>query len=122
MRLGQRSDVTSSDVEGAIGAGRHEQSGERTTCRNGYRARTLDTRLGSLQLRINDEWQLQHRHMHTEAMAELTPAIHWRQEVIEGSQPGRDGRAGTGGSGEAARQTQYQRTNQNQVRQIERRP
>src|SRR6195952_447878 len=40
------------DVEGVIGAGRHERTGERTTYRNGYRDRTLDTRLGSLQLRI----------------------------------------------------------------------
>jgi transposase-like protein len=40
------------DVEGLIGAGRHERSGDRTTDRNGYRDRTLDTRLGSLQLRI----------------------------------------------------------------------
>jgi putative transposase len=40
------------DVEGLIGAGRHERSGDRTTCRKGYRDRTLDTRLGSLQLRI----------------------------------------------------------------------
>ena len=38
------------DVEGLIGAGRHERSGGRTTNRNGYRDRTLDTRLGSLQL------------------------------------------------------------------------
>src|SRR5205823_9866013 len=37
------------DVEGLIGAGRYEHSGERTTWRNGYRDRTLDTRLGSLQ-------------------------------------------------------------------------
>ena len=35
------------DVEGLIGAGRHERSGDRTTYRNGYRDRTLDTRLGS---------------------------------------------------------------------------
>src|ERR1700719_4537768 len=41
-----------SDVEGMIGAGRYERSGERTTWRNGYRDRTLDTRLGSLQWRI----------------------------------------------------------------------
>jgi hypothetical protein len=41
-----------SDVEGVIGAGRYERSGERTTWRNGYRDRTLETRLGSLQLRI----------------------------------------------------------------------
>jgi putative transposase len=40
------------DVEGLIGAGRYERSGERTTWRNSYRDRTLDTRLGALQLRI----------------------------------------------------------------------
>ena len=40
------------DVEGLIGAGRHERSGDRLNYRNGYRDRTLDTRLGSLQLRI----------------------------------------------------------------------
>ena len=41
-----------SDVDGLIGAGRYERSGERTTWRNGHRDRVLDTRLGSLQLRI----------------------------------------------------------------------
>src|SRR5919199_3620917 len=40
------------DVEGLIGAGRHERTGERLNWRNGFRDRTLDTRLGSLQLRI----------------------------------------------------------------------
>ncbi len=35
------------DVEGVIGAGRHERTGDRTTYRNGYRDRTLDTRLGA---------------------------------------------------------------------------
>ena len=40
------------DVEGMIGAGRYERSGERTTWRNGYRERTLDTRLGPLNLKI----------------------------------------------------------------------
>ena len=40
------------DVDGVIGAGRYERSGERTTHRHGYRDRTLDTGLGSLQLRI----------------------------------------------------------------------
>src|SRR3954463_1564234 len=40
------------DVEGLIGAGRHERSADRQTYRNGYRDRVLDTRLGSLQLRI----------------------------------------------------------------------
>ena len=41
-----------SDVEGLIGAVRYERSDERTTWRNGYSDRTLDTRLGTLQLRI----------------------------------------------------------------------
>jgi putative transposase len=40
------------DVEGMIGAGRHERTLERATYRNGYRDRSLDTRLGSLQLHI----------------------------------------------------------------------
>jgi putative transposase len=40
------------DVEGLIGAGRHERSAERLNYRNGYRERSLDTRLGSLQRRI----------------------------------------------------------------------
>jgi len=40
------------DVEGLIGAGRHERTGERLNYRNGFRDRMLDTRLGSLQLRI----------------------------------------------------------------------
>lgn len=40
------------DVEGRIGAGRHQRSGDRITYRNGYRDRSLDTRLGEVQLRI----------------------------------------------------------------------
>src|SRR4051795_8094432 len=40
-----------SDVEGLIGAGRHERTAERLNYRNGYRDRSLDTRLGTLQLR-----------------------------------------------------------------------
>ena len=40
------------DVEGLVGAGRHERSPERLNYRNGYRDRVLDTRLGSLQLRV----------------------------------------------------------------------
>src|ERR1700747_3509693 len=35
------------DVEGLIGAGRYERSGERTTWRNGHRERVFDTRLGA---------------------------------------------------------------------------
>src|SRR4051812_47408496 len=41
-----------SDVEGLIGAGRYERSAERLNYRNGYRERALDTRLGTLQLRV----------------------------------------------------------------------
>jgi transposase-like protein len=40
------------DVEGMIGAARHERSPERLNYRNGYRERALDTRLGTLQLRV----------------------------------------------------------------------
>ena len=40
------------DVEGLIGAGRHERSADRLNYRNGYRERTLDSRLGQLQLRV----------------------------------------------------------------------
>ena len=40
------------DVEGLIGAGRHERSAERLNYRNGYRDRTFETRLGPLSLRI----------------------------------------------------------------------
>ena len=40
------------DVEELIGAGRHERSADRLNYRNGYRDRSLDTRLGPLSLRI----------------------------------------------------------------------
>ena len=40
------------DVEGLIGAGRYERPGERLNWRNGFRDRTLETRLGALRLRI----------------------------------------------------------------------
>src|SRR3712207_3684514 len=40
------------DVEGLIGARRYERTGERLNWRNGYRERTLDTRLGPMQLRV----------------------------------------------------------------------
>ena len=39
---------TVSTVEGLIGTGRHERTGERLNYRNGFRDRTLDTRLGAL--------------------------------------------------------------------------
>ena len=44
--------IMEADVDGVIGAGRHERSGDRTTWRNGYRDRSLDTRLGTLNLKI----------------------------------------------------------------------
>ena len=40
------------DVEGLIGAGRHERSAERVNYRTGYRDRGFETRLGPLSLRI----------------------------------------------------------------------
>ena len=40
------------DVEGVIGAGRHERTEGRLTYRNGYRDRELKTRLGSVNLRV----------------------------------------------------------------------
>src|SRR3984893_7318512 len=42
------------DVEGLIGAGRHERSGDRLNYRNGHRDRTLDRRLGPLGLRTRE--------------------------------------------------------------------
>ena len=39
-------------MEGRIGAGRRERSGERAAWRDGHRERTLDARLGPLELRI----------------------------------------------------------------------
>lgn len=44
--------IMEADVDGLIGAGRHERNGDRTTWRNGYRDRSLDTRLGTLNLRV----------------------------------------------------------------------
>lgn len=44
--------IMEADVEGLIGAGRWERNADRATWRNGYRERTLDTRLGTLNLKI----------------------------------------------------------------------
>ena len=44
--------IMEADVEGVIGAGRWERSGDRQTWRNGHRDRTLETRLGPLNLKI----------------------------------------------------------------------
>src|SRR4051795_430356 len=40
------------DVEGLVGAARHERPPDRLNYRDGYRERALDTRLGTLQLRV----------------------------------------------------------------------
>ncbi len=44
--------LMAADVEGLIGAGRHERTGERLNDRNGLRDRTLDTRLAALRPRV----------------------------------------------------------------------
>ena len=44
--------IMEADVEGLIGAGKHERADQRTTWRNGYRERALDTRLGTLNLKV----------------------------------------------------------------------
>lgn len=44
--------IMEADVEGVVGASRHERAEGRTTYRNGYRDRSLDTRLGTLNLRV----------------------------------------------------------------------
>src|SRR5215208_340587 len=45
-------ELMEAEVSAQIGAGRYERSQERTTQRNGYRARAWDTRVGSLELQI----------------------------------------------------------------------
>lgn len=40
------------DAKGLIGAGKHERNAERLTYRNGFRDRSLDARLGRLNLRF----------------------------------------------------------------------
>ena len=44
--------IMEADIDGLIGAGRHERSSDRSTWRNGYRDRSLDTLLGTLNLKI----------------------------------------------------------------------
>ena len=44
--------IMDADVEALTGAARHERSPDRLNYRNGYRERMLETRLGSLNLRI----------------------------------------------------------------------
>lgn len=44
--------IMEADVEGVIGAGRRKRGEHRTTWRNGYRDRALNTRLGKLNLKV----------------------------------------------------------------------
>ena len=44
--------IMDADVDNIVGAVRHERSPERLTYRNGYRERTLETRLGALELKV----------------------------------------------------------------------
>lgn len=44
--------IMDAGVDNIIGAARHERGPERLTYRNGYRERTLETRLGSLELKV----------------------------------------------------------------------
>ena len=44
--------IMTHDVENLIGAARHERSADRLAYRNGYRERSLETRLGTLDLKI----------------------------------------------------------------------
>jgi transposase-like protein len=45
-------EVMEIEVAQHLGAERYEHAAERTGARNGYRERTLDTRVGSLELRV----------------------------------------------------------------------
>ena len=44
--------IMEQDVENIVGASRHERSDDRLTYRNGYRDRSLETRLGTLDLKV----------------------------------------------------------------------
>lgn len=44
--------VLEARITESLGAGRHERSDDRQGCRNGYRARTLFTRVGSVTLQV----------------------------------------------------------------------
>lgn len=45
-------ELMETEVSAQIGAGRYERTDERNPQRNGYRPRTWDTRVGSLELQI----------------------------------------------------------------------
>lgn len=48
--------IMEADVDGLIGVGRYERGDGRQTWRNGCRDRSLDTRLGTLNLKIPKMW------------------------------------------------------------------
>ena len=54
----------------AASSGQRDRSWS-ATCRQAWRARLI----GAVLLEQNDEWQLQHRYMQVEAMAELTAPV-----------------------------------------------
>lgn len=49
---GMVQELMEAEVRAQIGAGRYERTDERSTQRNGYRSRTWDTRVGSMELAI----------------------------------------------------------------------
>ena len=59
-----------------IGVGRHERTGDRLNYRSGYGERSLDTRLGSLQLRIP---KLRQGHLRNALAHVPKPARHGRR-------------------------------------------
>ena len=72
------------DVEGLIGAGRHERSADRLNYRNGYRDRSLDTRLGPLSLRIPKLRQGSYFPPVMDPSLDDDPSVHWRCRGIVG--------------------------------------
>ena len=75
--------IMETDVGGLIGAGRHERGGEPTIWRNGYRERTLDTGLGTLNLRV-PKLRSGHQSVRSGDLPDRVPA------VIEGPRAGSD--------------------------------
>ncbi|PTW40290.1 mutator family transposase [Rhodovulum kholense] len=74
--------IMEADVDSLIGAGRDERCGERTTWRNGYRARALDTRLSASRSAIS-----QSRSVRPPAIARVTRGD-WRARQGPPSRPG----------------------------------
>jgi len=69
-----------------IGVGRHERTGDRLNYRSGYGERGLDTRLGSLQLRIP---KLRQGHLRNALAHVPKPAHHGRRRDAASLSAGR---------------------------------